>query len=53
MENGWSMHCVERVAGLKFDGVKFMFRIDIDDQRSGNTMKYCIYFIILSQKLTI
>lgn len=32
---------IDRILRLKLDGVKFMFRIDINDSRSGKTIKYC------------
>ena len=50
MDDQCTCFTVERIANLKFDGVKFMFRIDIDDDRSGKTIKYCSDIVTQSTK---
>lgn len=41
MDDQCTCFTVEKIADLRFDGVKFMFRIDVTDDRSGKTIKYC------------
>ena len=50
MDDQCTCFTVERIADLRLDGVKFMFRIDIDDDRSGKTIKYCSDIVNQSTK---
>ena len=50
MDDQCTCFTVERIVDLRFDGVKFMFRIDIDDDRSGKTIKYCSDIVNQSTK---
>jgi len=50
MDDQCTCFTVERIAYLKLDGVKFMFRIDIDDDRSGKIIKYCSDIVNQSTK---
>lgn len=50
MDDQCTCFTVERIADLRLDGVKFMFRIDIDDDRSGKIIKYCCDIVNQSTK---